>query len=367
MNNNLRDTIQKKASETILQLKDLIVNISIRVGKTRIALMAVEKGDKILVCYPNVTVKKSWEDELKLYKSLSTNITFTTFASLKKFKNQFFDYIIIDEIQRLSAAQIKAIKTIKYNKRVGLSGTLSDKTLEKLKWNLGLEVKFKYSIEDAIKDVLVKDYKVIVNYCELDNTKRNQHFKKYGKDYIGTEKELYEHYTKTMAYFETQYQETGEFKFKFGYKKYMGLRTNMLYNSENLFNLAKSIITKHKDKKCLIYTLRQDIANQLSEEVYHSGNKEEAVLADFKTSKLGHLSVINCVTAGITIQNLSSVIFHVFDSNPETMVQKLGRSLLYQFDGDISIVNICCIKDTQMEKWLGKALESLDKNKIIYL
>jgi superfamily II DNA or RNA helicase len=367
MNNNLRNIIQEKACKTILIVKDLIINISIRVGKTRLALMSIEKEDKILVCYPNITVKKSWENELKLYEPLSTNITFTTFSSLKKYKNQYFDYIIIDEIQKLSINNINTLKTIKYNKRVGLSGTLSDKTLTKLKYNLNLEVGFKYSIEDAIKDNLVKDYKIIVNYCYLDNTKSIFKYKKFGKDVFGTEKEVYDFYTKTMDYFDTKYQETGETKYKFGYKKYMGLRTNLLYNSSNLLKLAQNLVYKYKDNKCLIYTLRQDIANKLSKEVYHSGNKKDHILEDFKESRTGHLSVINCVTAGVTIKNLSTVIIHSFESNTETLMQKIARSLLYQFDGDISVVNICCIKDTQSQKWLDKALESLDKNKITYL
>lgn len=367
MKTDLRQQIQEKASQAILQEKDLLLHISIRLGKTRLALMSIEKNDKVLVCYPNQVIKQSWEDELTKYKPLSDNITFTTFASLKKYKAQSFDFLIIDEIQKLSVNQINMIKTIKFNKRVGLSGTLSENTLKKLYFSLGMEVKFKYDVSDAIKDKLVKDYRIHVHYCELDDKIATITYKKFGKEVIGTEKQAYDAYCSTMEYFEGQAMSTGSKVARFGFKKYMGLRTNLLYNSPNLLKLALNVVNKYADKKCLIYTLRQEIANKLSNETYHSKNKNEEILENFKTSKSGHLSVVNCVTAGITITNLSHVILHTYESNTETLQQKIGRSMLYQFEGDMSNIHICCIKSTQMEVWLNKSLKSLEQDKIIYI
>ncbi len=370
METNLRQQIQERASKVILLEKDLLVDISIRVGKTRIALMAVEEYDNVLVCYPNTVIRQSWIDETfsdKYPMKFAHTMTFTTFSSLKKHKDKFYDYIIIDEAQKLSINQINHLKTIKYNKRVGLSGTLSDKTLKKLYYSLGMQVKFKYTIADAIKDKLVKDYRIYIHYCELDNITKNYKYKRFAKEFIGTELDAYNAYTDSMDYFDGQFQATGNQQAKFGFKKYMGLRTNLLYNSENLFNLAKSLVDKYKDDKCLIFTLRQEIADKLSINSYHSKNKDEEVLNNFRASKKGHLSVVNCISSGITIQNLSRVILHTWESNTEKMVQKIGRSMLYQFDGDMSRIHICCIKDSQQQKWLDKAVKLLEQDKIIYI
>ncbi len=362
-----RDRIQQLATDSILEELDLILFISLRLGKTRIALKAIEKDESVLVCYPNISIKGAWQDELLKFIPKSTNIIFTTNSSLKKFKNQYFDYIIIDEPQLLSLNQINQLKTISYKKRVGLSGTLNDKTIKRLDDKLNLKIKFNYDISQAIKDGLVKDYEINLLFTELDGVNRNIIYKKYGKEILGSEKEVYSSYTNTMNYFNNQFLETNNIKASLGYKKYMGNRTNFLYNSNTLLKLAKETINKYKDEKCLIYTLRTDIADELSAVSFHSKNKVDSVLNSFKTSKKGHLSVVNCVQAGVTITNLDKVIFHSYESNEEKLYQKLGRSLFYEFEGQKAQIFICVLKDTQMETWVNRAIKSLEQEKIKYI
>ena len=362
-----RDIIQKEASISILREKDLILFISLRLGKTRIALQAIEDNESVLVCFPNTAILSSWRDEIVKFTPKSTNITFTTNASLKKFKNKHFDYIIIDEPQLLSPLQINHLKTITYNKRVGLSGTLNDKTIKRLNDELGLQIKFTYGISQAILDGLVKDYEINLLFTEMDNTVRNIPYKKYGKEVLGTEKEVYNSYTQTMEYFNTRFQEEGQLKDSLGYKKYMGNRTNFLYNSKTLFELAKKTVNNFKDEKCLIYTLRTEIADELSDISFHSKNKSDEVLALFKESTEGHLSVVNCVQAGVTIKHLNKVIFHSYESNEEKLYQKLGRSLFYEFKGQKAQIYICVLKDTQMETWVNRAIKSLEQEKVKYI
>ncbi len=364
---NKRSDIQQLATNTILKELDLILFISLRLGKTRIALKAIEKNESVLVCYPNISIKDAWKDELLKFIPKSTNITFTTNSSLKKFKNQYFDYIIIDEPQLLSLNQINQLKTISYKKRVALSGTLNDKTIKRLNEKLNLKIKFTYDISQAIKDGLVKDYEIKLLFTELDNINKNIIYKKYGKEILGSEKEVYESYTNTMNYFNNQFVNTGSIKASLGYKKYMGIRSNFLYNSSTLLKLAKTIISKNKDDKCLIYTLRTDIADELSDISFHSKNKVDDVLNKFKSSKKGHLSVVNCVQAGVTIKNLDKVIFHSYESNEEKLYQKLGRSLFYEFEGQKAQIFICVLKGTQMETWVSKAIKSLEQYKIKYV
>lgn len=359
-----RDLIQEEASQVVLTEKDLILFISIRLGKTRIALKAIEKGDTVLVVYPNQDIRKSWTDELEKFKPLSDNITFTTKNSLKHHKDKYYDMIVLDEPQLMqSKKQIDFIKTIKYRKRVALTGTLNQRTIVKLRDELGLQVKYEYGITEAIRDKLVKDYRVHIHFTELDDKVKNIPYRKFGNMATGTERDAYNSYTQSMAYFD---EKTG-LQAHLGFKKYMGLRTNFLYNSKSLLALAKKLIEEYKDEKLLIYTLRQDIADDLSTVSYHSKNKDADVLAGFKVADNGHLAVVNCVQAGVTIQKLNRVIFHTYESNPEILYQKLGRSLLYEFEGQVSNVHICVLKDTQMERWVTNACKPLEKDKVSYV
>lgn len=372
---NIREEIQNKVADHILNVdRDQIVFVSIRLGKTRIALKAIEEGESVLVVYPIKDIKKSWEDELKKFTPKSTNITFVTKNSVHKYANTEYDVLIIDEPQLCaSAKQLAAIKTIKYKKRLALAGVLSTKTIKKLNTELGLKVGFTYTVSDAIRDELVKDYQIYVHFVNMDNTKMIP-YERFKRTMYGTEKEIYNLYTEEMAAAEVNKalaaveNNWGEYhKWNNIYKYNMGLRTNFLYNSPTLFKAAQELINQYKDEKVLIYTLRTDIADQLSDVSYHSKNKEEEVLNTFKDSESGHFAAVNCIQAGVTIKNVNRVIFHSYESTTETLYQKLGRSLLWEFKGDRSQIHLVCLTGTQMESWVEQASRTLEQEKIYYV
>lgn len=370
-----RDQIQQEASQKIKAERDLIVKISLRLGKTKIGIEAIEEDESVLVVYPDDTIKKGWDKDLEKFKPLSTDITFTTKNSLKKYRGRHFNFLIIDEPQLCcSAKQLEILKTITYDKRVALTGALNNKTAKLLRDNLGLEVKYEYGLSDAIRDGIVKDYKIFIHLGELDNHVRRVAYKKFKKDVVGTDYEAYKHYTATMDYFrgaENVARENEDFstvlRCQMGFKKYMGLRTNLIYNSDSLMDMAGRLIHEYKDEKVLIYTLRQNIADMLSDKTYHTGNKDIDALEMFKESEKGHLAVVNCVRAGVTIKNLNRVIFHAYESNTEIFINKLGRSLLYENKDDKAIVHICTLKGTQMETWVNNACKLLEQDKIYYV
>jgi superfamily II DNA or RNA helicase len=369
-----RQQVQSNLTQVIYTKKDTIIYCSIRLGKTKIALDAIGIDEKVLWIYPLNSMMEGYEQDIKKFKPLSSNITFVTTTSLKKIKDLDWDYIVVDEPQTLSMAQIKTLQKFNYKKRIGLSGTLSKKTLDRLIDNLSWYVGAKYTLEDAIKDEIVKDYKVFLHMIDLDNSKKCIPYKKFGKEVYGTEKEAYQSFTDTMEYFEDieateklNNNKSGAFKAHMGFMKYMGLRTNLLYNAQSLFNYADSLVNSYKKQKALIYTLRTSIADSLSDQSFHTKNKEEEVLNWFKDSKDGHLAVVDCVTTGITIKNLNTVIFHSYDSNMENFEQKFGRSLLFELEGQQSNVHVCVLKDTQNEKWIRKACSALNQDKIFFI
>ena len=368
MNNDIRNLIQKRTTEQLKIIKDTILFLSVRVGKTKIVLDSIEKDDKVLIVYPNTSIKQSWLTDITKFPPLSTNITFVTKASIHKYINTEWDYLILDEISMMqSDKQIKAIKTIKYNKRVAMTGVMNSKTEKKLKEQLGLIIGITYTMEHAIKDKLVKDYRIYLHMINLSNSTfiEVDWFKSKIKL---SERNLYKYYTEQMDKAKLYVDdEVDVIKWTGIYNKFMGLRTNMLYNSPSLLDRTKELIKRFENKKTLIYTMRTDIADELSDTSYHSKNKEEEVLESFKIANSGHLAVVNSINAGITIEKLNHVIFHSYVSNAETVTQQLARSLLWEFEGEYSKIHFIVLKDTQMENWVDKACTSLDQRKISYV
>ena len=92
-----------------------IVNAAPRVGKIRITCLILEKLNPhctVLIAYPDLKIKKSWEDDFVKWGYSNPNITFTTYMSLKKYKDKIFDLIILDEVHLLSDAQIEVCKEL---------------------------------------------------------------------------------------------------------------------------------------------------------------------------------------------------------------------------------------------------------------
>jgi hypothetical protein len=367
-----REIIQTEMTRHIMEARKTILNVSIRLGKTKIALDAIEEDESVLVVYPLAPIKKSWLDDIKKFPPKSSNITYSTIQSLHKLvaSGKTFSYVIVDEPQKCkSEKQITALKHFRQSSRkfVGLTGTLNPKTEKMFQQELNWKVGITYSIADAIKDGLVKDYRIYLHFAKLDNLQWDVAYKSFGRVKVGTEKVVYDEYTRTMQYFREKMEQSHGMDFirnKAGFQKYMGLRTNLLLNSKSLFDYANKLVEHFSDRKALIYTLRTEVADRLSSKTFHSKSKDIDALERFKESSEGHLAVVNAVQAGITIKKLSTVIFHSYDSNTETLYQKLGRSLLYEFEGEVSEIHIVCLQGTNMEDWVDEACTSLEQDKI---
>ena len=93
--------IQEKIINTIIQNNCRgIVLSSVRSGKSRILLKTIEKyfkgkNPKVLVLYPNIDIKLSWEKECEIIDYFP-DITYCTFASMSKIIDDEWDCILVD-------------------------------------------------------------------------------------------------------------------------------------------------------------------------------------------------------------------------------------------------------------------------------
>lgn len=376
---SLRDEIQDRLAEGIRLNPNQILEVSVRLGKTRVALKTIEEGDTTLVVYPIKNIKQSWEDELKIFTPKSTNITFVTKNSVHKYVGQTFDNLFIDEPQLCaSPKQLTSLKGIRFRKkRIALTGAISSKTKRKYYNALGMKVGLTYTMEDAIKDGLVKDYEVFIHLKSLDDDVKMP-YEKFGNTFYKTERMIYQEHSDNIRSQEEKIAklrlEPASITMQETIDKAIGLkevferrRMNFIYESPTLLTETGRLLTPLEKEKVLIYTLRTDIADMLSYASYHSKNKEEDRLQDFLTSTDGHLAVVNCTQAGVTIRNLNRVVFHSYESNSETLLQKLARSLLYEYEGEKSRIDILCLLETQMVEWISQACRELDQEKIYYV
>lgn len=357
----LRDSRQKQFADIWMNHgKFGILNLCPRFGKIYTTINILEqlpKNINILIAYPDLKIKASWEEDFKARKYKNPNITYTTHLSLKKHTETHFDLIIIDEIHLLSEAQIEVVSEMldTHDKVLGLTGTLSSWTEKTLREELGLSVLAEYPIEKAIEEGVIVDYEITVITTPLDDvTKRNY------KGKWKTEKKQFDAYGWVINQMDMKGQNAMFLRLA---------RMRIIQNSTAKLELTKRLLQKHKDERVLVFCGVTAIADELGIPVYHSKAGDKQVFEDFASGKGNHLAVVKIGNTGITYKPLNRVIINYFDSNGENLAQKINRCMAMEYNNPekkAQIYIVCSTEDVE-KKWLNKALEFFDHKKIKYI
>lgn len=335
-----------------------ILNLCPRFGKIYTTINILEQLDNdinILIAYPDLKIKAAWEEDFKARKYKNPNITYTTHLSLKKHTETHFDLIVLDEIHLLSEAQMEAVNELHCDHMLGLTGTLSSWTEQTLADELKLPVVATYSIEQAIEEGVITDYEINVISVPLDNKVDNNYKGKWK-----TEKKQFDAYGWVIDQMERQRKSTMFLRLA---------RMRIIQGSLAKLNKTKEILAKHKDERILVFCGVTKIADALGIPVYHSKAGDKQVFDDFASGKGSHLAVVKIGNTGVTYKPLNRVIINYFDSNAENLAQKINRCMAMEYstpDKKAHIYIICSTEDVE-KKWLKKALEFFDNQKIKYL
>lgn len=358
---DIRNQRQSEFSEQWLTSNRFnIMYIAPRVGKIRTTILILEKLKKnctILVAFPDNKIKKSWKDDFKRWGYDDACVTYTTYLSLKKYKDCLYDLVVLDEIHTISEAQIVVCKELlEHNKEiVALTGTLSSWTEKVLREDLGLKVLVRYPIELAIEEDILPDYEITVVTVPLDGRIK--------KDYNGkfkTEKERFNNLMWVVR--EQEKEEKPSFMIKLKI-------IDLLMNSVSRLNKTKELIQKHIDERILIFCGRTEIADNLGIPSYHSKSEEKETFDNFLNGTISHLAVVKIGATGSTYLPLNRVIINHFSSSSEDLTQKLNRAMSFEYDNPQKVAKlyILCSTEEIEKSWLKRALSMFDSKKIKYV
>ena len=363
----IRDQRQKEFAKKWLDNgKFGILNLCPRFGKifTTINILEELKPKSVLIAYPDNKIKDSWKTDFKKRGYDDSHVTYTTHLSIKKHLEESFDLIVLDEIHLLSEAQIEATKEM-IDKHMefshigghvlGLTGTLSRWTEETLAQELDLMVIAHYPIEQAIEEGVIVDYEITVIRVPLDN-KRKQKYKTGNR----TEKKQFDAYGYVIDSLERQGKSTMFLRLA---------RMRIIQNSIAKLEKTRELLKKHKDERVLVFCGVTKIADQLGIPSYHSKKEEKEIFQRFVEGKGKHLAVVKIGNTGVTYKPLNRVIINYFDSNGENLAQKINRCMAMEYDNPDKKALIYIVSSDEIVelRWLGKALEFFDKDKIKYI
>ncbi len=343
-----------------------IILSSVRSGKTRILLTSVckhivnkygnipFKDKSILVLYPNIDIKNSWEQECNIL-GLDLNITYCTFASISKVKQFGWDFVIFDESHLLGEENQMPIagEIAQSNDHVLFaSGTYNSDTLADLMMYTRMDLIVNYSTDEAIKDGIVSDYTIYIHKFELDNLKKVE----YGKVKKWTSTEQKECNRLSNRVLKSSGQQ----------KMFASLERMRFINSCNsLIDTVNKWIAKNKDKRFILFSSDEKTGLRYNLPMFNSKSKDDSVLKEFQQGDINQLCLLKKASAGVTFPNLENIVITAINSNGENLEQMIGRSLLD--DTEHSNIHIFVSTEAFQNKWLVNSLELIDKTKIKYV
>jgi len=339
-----------------------ILHLCPRFGKCYVGINVISKlkPDNVLITYPSIKIKNEWIENFNKRNVSYENVTFSTFLSLHKHSNKVYDLIIIDEIHLLSKAQImQCYEMLKINKKIlGLTGTLSKRSKYVLRKVLQLNVYAEYLVEEAIYDKILPDYSIHVITTPLDNSIPITNIARYKNR---TEKEYFNTLITALRREEGREYQNEDLIFRIKLKI-----ISILQRSIAKRDVTVQLINKYNKERILVFCGLTDIADSLGIPSYHSKSLDKKTWNEFLVGDIPHMSVIKIGNTGTTYMPLSKVIINYFDSNCETLSQKILRCMSLEYDNPNKKAIIYIVSsDEEIEiNWLKKALSMMNKNKI---
>ena len=358
-----RDDIQEKVLKILENVDRGTVALSGSGGKTLLGLKHMHQNadvnKKVTVVAPKIAIFNTWKEEAKKFKLeyLLERIRFTTYLSLNKLDLTNDDIIYFDEIHSLTINHNACLNQFK-GKIIGLTGTEPTNTKSQ-KWFMVdkyAPVVYKYTPDEAIDDSILNDYRIIVQYVDVD-TEKNVKVVKPNATWMTSELAIYNYWSTRVA---TSFGKMKQIAAIQRMKAMQGFKSKELMATYLL-----NTIGMHS--KCLCFASTQEQSARICPITYHSKNKfSESNLESFKTGKLLKLCAVEQLNEGINIPNLKyGVIMHSY-GNERKASQKIFRFLRLSPD-DCATVYILCYRNTIDEEWVKSALSGFNQNKITYI
>lgn len=169
-----RDETYGFAAKKLTECKRLICQWATGTGKSQVALRFISCNNftKCLIVVPETDNIKNWRFEFKKFGVSDVNVKIICYASLHKYRNTKWDFLVLDEMPHIDTDKRKqSLGTIEADYILALGALITDDERESLESIYGEFIKSSISIEQAIERNLLPIPRVNVMHLKLDNNK----------------------------------------------------------------------------------------------------------------------------------------------------------------------------------------------------
>lgn len=305
--------------------------------------------------------KQTWLKEIEKWGGIKSDyITIECYESLKKYRNKRFDIIVADEMQHLSDARLKVLKSIVIDENfIGLSATIK-KGMRDYFINVYKAEIIKCGLREAVEDEVLPEPIVYLIPLNLDTINRTYKVKKFGKEIITTQRGYYNTTSSLIEWYKNKYFISKNEKIKNLWLSSAGKRLKWLAEQKESFVLA--ILSKFKNYRTLTFCSSIEQSERLGKYNITSKNKSsEENLNRFNEGKIKHITACNILNEGVNLTNCRMGIFCNLNSSEIVVKQRIGRILRHKQP----IIIIPYFKNTREEEIVSVMLEEYTKESII--
>lgn len=399
-----KNQIQLSAFKELLKYKRVILKWSTGSGKTMPAIHMLNhlfdnnKIPRVLIVIAEKAHKNNWKNEINIFsdkaEQILNNITIICYASLKKYINTSWDFIVFDETHHLkSELRQSFVSTIKSRYILALSATLPLAVKFYLNKTFGNFLVSSLSLKASIDNNLLSEPTINIytlswetlNLCrhtlEINLSKNPT---KIIKDYYPnrwkylrnksaykgcklilycTAKEKYEYYEEQINYYKRiSMINPNNQALKNLWLQYGSLRKR--YLGELKTETAKTIINKMRERNSRFITFCCSINQSLlftKECAVNSKNPESFKLIDsFNKKELSELFAVGMLQEGVTLSNLEECLIIQLDGNERGFIQKTGRAMRAEHP----MIHLIVIEGTQDTVYLKNVTENVEEKYI---
>lgn len=373
---SIKDAKQKEALDAAREHPRPLVVLATGVGKSKVAIdrakevVAINPDARIILSVPTQKLRdENWHEEFIKWgageiwdKNL---VTRACYVSMNKLKGEHFDLQIGDEIHNITEANSEFYENNTVDQVIGLTATLpEDKDKKKILKELGFEVVYRITLDEAVDLGLVSPYEIVVIEVEPDNTDKYIKAGSKDKPFCQTEKKYYDYLSSQIRrlMFSNRPQDKKILQFKILDR--MRFIYNMKAKTSAAQWLLKNIIPK--DERTLIFSGGIDQAELLAKHTFHSKSPDDSGLEKFKKRKINQLACVMALNEGANIEEVHNALVVQVNSKELSLVQRIGRIIRFR-DGHLGKVYIIGALGTKDMDWIKNALEGFDKSRIQYV
>ena len=367
-----REEVNNLALSKIDKAKYLILELITGFGKSKLAIDLInhicdrvfrnhESPTSILILVAKTVHKQTWKDEIEKWGGIKSDyVTIECYESLHKYKDSYFDIVVMDELQHLSDARLEILESIHIDEAfIGLSATIKRDMRDYFINNHKAEV-IKCGLKEAVEDEVLPEPTVYLLPLSLDTIKYTYKIKRFGRNIITTQKGYYDSISSLIDWYKNKYFNSRNERIKNLWLSTAGKR--LKWCSEQKEEIVNSILNKFKNYKTLTFCSSIEQSERLGKYNITSKNKDSIKnLELFNTNKIKHITSCAILNEGVNLTNCKIGIFCNLNSSEIITRQRCGRLLRHKSP----VIIIPYFKDTREEDLVEKMIIEYNKESII--